>query len=290
MPGSRGAIHRAFVIVNGMVHMNKDLSRPLAYGRTAEIYAWQEGQVLKLFYDWFGLDNIEYEARIARTVHASGLPVPAVGEIICVNGRNGLVYQRVDGNSMWEMLSRKPWCGFRYARRMAELHAGMHARTIQADIPSQRQRLINKIHHMEAFPARLQSKLLAALETMPGGDRLCHGDFHPGNILMTAQGETIIDWIDASRGNPLADLARTTILALGAAETSQIQNKSRKAFLRIFHAAYIRHYFKLRPGGEGEYRHWLPIIAAARLSEGIPELEKWLIARAEYGTRSWPAA
>jgi len=82
--------------------MNKDLSRPLAYGRTAEIYAWQEGQVLKLFYDWFGLENIGYEARVARAVHASGLPVPAVGEIIGVNGRNGLVYQRVDGHSMWE--------------------------------------------------------------------------------------------------------------------------------------------------------------------------------------------
>ena len=36
----------------------------------------------KLFYDWFRLENIEYEMRIARTVHASGLPVPAVGEII----------------------------------------------------------------------------------------------------------------------------------------------------------------------------------------------------------------
>jgi hypothetical protein len=27
--------------------------RPIAAGRTAEIYAWDEGQVLKLYRDWF---------------------------------------------------------------------------------------------------------------------------------------------------------------------------------------------------------------------------------------------
>ena len=62
--------------------MNRDLGQPIGFGRTAEIYAWQEDQVLKLFYDWFGLENIEKEARITQAVHDSGLPVPAVGEIV----------------------------------------------------------------------------------------------------------------------------------------------------------------------------------------------------------------
>lgn len=263
--------------------MNEDLGRPIAYGRTAEIYAWPEGQVLKLFYDWFALESIEYEAQIAQAVHSSGLPVPAVGEIIRLNDRNGLIYQRVQGKAMGETLSRRPWRILRYARRMAELHVEMHASTLQVHIPAQRQKLIHKIRHAGPLPAHLQAKTMTALETMPDGDQVCHGDFHPGNILMTSQGEIIIDWIDASRGNPLADLARTTILILGAAETSQIQNPGQKAFTRLFHTAYIRHYFKLRPGGEGEYHRWLPIVAAARLSEQIPELEKWLIAQAEKG-------
>ena len=263
--------------------MTGGLSRPIAYGRTAEIYAWQVGQVLKLFYDWVELEDIEYEARIARTIQASGLPVPTVVDILRVNGRNGLVYQRVDGNTMWQELSRKPWRVLDYARRLAELHAQMHSRAIQADIPAQRQRLVSKIRKAAALPAQLRSKALVALEPMPDGNRLCHGDFHPGNILMTAQGAIVIDWIDASRGNPLADLARTTILALGAAETGQIQGSLLKALVRIFQAAYIRYYFKLSPGGEDEYHRWLPIVAAARVSEKIPEVEKWLIAKAEKG-------
>jgi uncharacterized protein (TIGR02172 family) len=263
--------------------MNGDIGPPIAHGRTAEIYDWRNGQILKLFHDWFELEDIEYEARIARAIHAGGLPVPAVGEVIRVNGRNGLVYQRLDGDTMLKEMTSKPWRVLGYARRMAELHFEMHTSAIQADIPSQRQKLGSKIRRAESLPAHLRAKILAALEVMPDHTRLCHGDFHPNNILMTAQGEMVIDWMDAALGNPLADVARTTIITLGAAETQQIQGLLPKALVRIFHAAYIRNYFKLGPGGETEYNRWLPIVAAARLSENIPELQQWLIARAEKG-------
>ena len=261
--------------------MNINLGKPIALGRTAEIYAWQGSQVLKLFFDWYGLENIKYEQRIAQAVQASGLPVPAVGDILSVNDRYGVVFQRANGSTMNDMLKSKPWRMHHYARQMAALHVKLHTSTIQADIPYQRQRLVDKIHDAAVLPGPLRSKALAALETMPDGDRLCHGDFHPGNILLTPQQEMIIDWTDATRGNPLSDLARTTILIRGAAETSQTGNLFEKAFVKGFFGEYIRHYFKLLPGGMQEYQRWLPIVSAARLSENIPELEKWLIAQAE---------
>ena len=93
----------------------------------------------------------------------------------------------------------------------------------------------------------------------------------------------IVDWIDASLGNPLADLARTTILFQGAVEARQIPSSWQRIMVRIIHALYIRHYFKLRPGGEREYAQWFSINAAARLSEGIPELETWLLELASKG-------
>lgn len=261
--------------------MIRDLGAPIAPGRTAEVYAWEGPWVLKLFHDWFSLEDIEYEARMARAVHASGLSVPAVGEIVQVNGRTGLLYQRVDGDSLWNELSRHPGQAPQVARRTAELHAELHAATIRPGIPSLRQKLVGKIHRAGALSTHLRSQALAALDAMPDGESLCHGDFHPGNILATGQGEIIIDWIDAAWGNPLADLARTTIIALGAVEC-QVQD-SQRVFVRDFHEAYLRHYFHLRPSNELEYQRWLPIIAAARLSENINELELWLIAQAEQG-------
>ncbi len=253
------------------------LPQPIAYGRTAEIYPWQEGKVLKLFNDWYPLESIHYERRISQAVHSSGVPVPSVGEIVQVNGLNGLIFQRLDGRTMLEVLTNKPWKTLRYARRMAELHAEMHSASIQVNLPNQQDRLIRKISFAKALPDVLRAKVLSDLDSMPGGSRLCHNDFHPDNIMITSQGEIIIDWGDASLGNPLADMARTSVIILGAIESEQVPNPVHKTIFRLFHRTYLNQYFAFLPGDKAEYLRWMPIVAAARLNEGIPEVENWLL-------------
>ena len=149
-----------------------NLGQPLAQGRTADIYAWEDGYVLKLFHNWFDLEGIKYEAQITRAIHTSGLPVPAAGDIIRVNERNGLIYERVDGHSMMEALKRKPWQIFYYARHLAALHAQMHTSVCEIALPSQRQRLEDKIRHADVLPAGTQAAVLSALNALPDGDRL----------------------------------------------------------------------------------------------------------------------
>jgi len=260
----------------------KDISldQPLARGRTADVHVWDEGYVLKLFHNGFELENIEYEQKIACAVHASGVKAPAVGELIQFQGRNGLIYERIAGESMLDMFQRKPWMVFAYSRILAQLHAQIHGNILEADVPQQRRKLQNKINAANVLPDSLKSSLLRALDGMPVGDRVCHGDFHPANILIYRKNATVIDWMDAARGNPLADVARTTIILLGAAESTQVPNRLQKIFVRVFHSAYLRHYFRLRPNRRAEYRCWLPIISGARLSENIPELERWLMSQA----------
>jgi uncharacterized protein (TIGR02172 family) len=265
------------------IFMDRELSQPIALGRTAEIYAWGNGQVLKLFFDWFELSDIEFEQRTNRAVNASGLPVPAPGEIVRVNGRNGLIYERVDGTNMWETLAKQPWGLLEFARQMADLHAEMHTNATRLDLPLQRRRLERKINAAKRLPATLKETALSALATLPDGGSICHGDFHPGNILLTPKRAVVIDWIDASLGNPLADVARTSVIVRGAANSSQVPNAAMRMGLRLFHSIYLQRYFQLRPGGEQEYRRWLPVVAAARLSENIPELETWLVEEARKG-------
>lgn len=260
---------------------NTPLGQPLARGRTADIYAWQDGNILKLFHDWFELDSIEFEAGIARVVQASGLPVPRVGDILRVNGHNALIYERIHGRSMLVALFNKPWMFINYARRQAALHAQMHTQTIDIRLPSQQKRLENKIRQAHALPVPLQTTLLSKLESLPQGDRLCHGDFHPGNILLNEGQAVVIDWIDSTLGNPLADVARSSIIALGAAATDQIPNPFMKTVIRLFNTIYLSSYFRLLPIGRQEFQYWLPVVAAARLSENMPELENWLITYAQ---------
>ncbi|NOH01079.1 MAG: phosphotransferase [Chloroflexi bacterium] len=254
--------------------------RPLARGRTADVFDWDEDHILKLFHNWFPLEDIQYELRIARAVHASGVKSPAVRELVQVDGRNGLIYERVRGDSMLTMFQRKPWMVFSHARMLARLHVQMHGCVFDVDVPDQRRKLDYKLRHADALPTPLKTALSNSLLSLPEGDRVCHGDFHPANVLVDGSNAAVIDWIDASRGNPLADVARTSIILLGAAASLQVPNPLLKVFVRTFHSAYLREYFRLEPGGYEEYRRWLPIVAGARLSENIPELEKWLVKQA----------
>ncbi len=106
----------------------------------------------------------------------------------------------------------------------------------------------------------------------------------------------IIDWNRACYGNPLADLARTTNAIVAFLKTNQVRRtflsygKSRfgqgknslfRIIVRITYPIYLSRYFQLRPGGEEEYQRWLPIIAAARLVDEIPELDAMLIEQVE---------
>lgn len=106
--------------------MNLTLSTPIAQGRAAEIYAWGESQVIKLYREWCPPSWVDHEARVARAVTQAHIPTPAAGEIVEIHGRRGLVYQRVVGISMLDDLNRRPWLLFKPGGALAELQAQIH--------------------------------------------------------------------------------------------------------------------------------------------------------------------
>lgn len=252
-------------------------SKLIARGRTAEVYAWEPGKVIKLFYPWVDRNAALYEQRLARTVLAAGIQTPAVGELIEHNGRVGLIYERVDSATLLEQLFRYPWRTAQYARQMAALHAALH--TCPApDLPPMHQRLGEKIYHASALPEALRRKALEALIKLPQGHVVCHGDFHPANILVTSRGLMVIDWIDATAGHPLGDVARSQLLILHSALPFPLFPRLMlEGLRRWFFRAYLRHYFSLAPGSVEQLRQWLPVVAAARLSEGIRQDEQRLL-------------
>jgi uncharacterized protein (TIGR02172 family) len=258
------------------------LGEPIAQGQTAEVYVWDDGRVLKLFRGGGPPEQIEYEARIARVVQSAGLPVPAVGDIVEVDGRRGLLYERIDGLSLMESMGQKLRTVSRSARLWAELHADMHARSAVSDLPSQRAELARRIEAAPMLSPDLKRATLRALDGMPDGDRLCHGDFWPGNILMSSRGPIIIDWICAARGNPLADVARSSVLVLGAL-ASTLAPRGQQATVRRLHTMYWKRYFQRRPEDQEQCRAWQPIVAAARLSENVPGVQAWLLATVAAG-------
>ncbi len=249
-------------------------------GRVAEVYAWGDSQALKLFYSNRSPAWAENEAHISRIAYAAGFNTPAVGTTIEVEGRQGILFERVDGIAMLTEMSSKPWTLFRNARILAEQHALMHEKVV-TDLPSQQQHLEQSILSATALSLEQKEVAINAVQQLPSGNRLCHGDFHPDNIILSADGPVTIDWTTASQGNPLADVARTSlILQLGDPPpgTSLLTRLLVTAGRGLFHKTYLKRYFELQPDYQDQLAAWQYPMMAARLGDGIVEEQAQLLA------------
>jgi aminoglycoside phosphotransferase (APT) family kinase protein len=217
---------------------------------------------------------VEYEARIARAVYEVGIPSPEAREIVEVEGRRGLIYERLEGVSMLQDMNARPWLLFKHARSLAELHVRIHGQST-TELPSYKDRLDYDIRHSAHLGEEFKSKALALLKVLPGSSNICHGDYHPGNVLVTERGPVVIDWMTASTGSPWTDVARTSLLlSIGAkAAGKQVRPIIRMA-IKLYHRTYLNRYRALKPDTENELDRWTPVTAAGRLNENIiPERE-----------------
>jgi uncharacterized protein (TIGR02172 family) len=252
------------------------LGYSIAKGNTAEIYKWRRGEVLKLFYKNRSEQEARYEATIAKAVQETGL-APRVSEVVQVGNRWGVIYEKIEGTSLAESLQNNPSEMLQFTKQFAELHARIHAVSNAAGLPLQLERLKKKIQSAPLLTATLRQKVLAHLETLLTAQALCHGDFHPDNVLIKDNRFFVIDWMDATLGHPLADVTRTLIILEG----TQMTEPSLFQAIQYFKTAYLENYFAVSSFSRDDLEPWRPVIAAARLTEG--QQEAWLLEQVKLG-------
>ena len=228
--------------------------RLLATGNVAEVLEWGD-RVLKLYKSPAAKPVAFREAAIHAAVEARGLPVPSVWGVEPVESRWGIVFDRVSAASFADRMRRAPDAVPAYLDRMARLHIAIHERAA-VSFGSLKLRLASRIEETRHLDKDHKQSLLAGLAGMPDGDRLCHGDFHPLNILGNIDNPTVIDWPDACRGDPAADLCRSyVLLALHAKELA---------------APYLDAYCRRGGVSREAALAWLPYVAGAKLAEEVP--------------------
>jgi Ser/Thr protein kinase RdoA (MazF antagonist) len=258
------------------------LGAPLAAGRTAEVYAWGDGRVLKLFRPEWGMENATRELAAARAIHAAGVPCPRADEAVEVAGRAGILYERIEGPSLLSLLLARPWRLGAGGRLLGEAHAAIHEVRVP-EMPQVGTILSRRISAAPDLPPgdrEAALRALAALDGSTGAPTLCHGDYHPGNILLDARGPVVIDWENAATGDHTGDVARTLLL-LRASEAS-IRSRggrlARRALVTLLVARYLRAYERKRALDRARLAAWELPVTAARLSEGIAEERAYLLA------------
>jgi len=259
------------------------LGRQIGKGRTAEVYRFGEGAVVKLFHPDIAPDLIAREATAGRHVFEQGLPAPEILDHVVIDDRSGIVYRYVAGDSMLNRLQRQPWRMLNYARQLAETHVRIH-QAVAPEIAVQTTLFAKNIAAAPKLNQSARQRLNQDLQDLDGNERrLCHGDFHPDNVLMTETGPVVIDWMAASAGDPAADVARTLLLLQVGTPIGNLSLRDRVIITtgrRLFAKLYLDRYCRSAGMAKSRVRRWGPIVAAARLNEEVGEEAEVLLRRA----------
>lgn len=253
------------------------LGSRLAAGGTAELFAWEGDRVIKLYWEGATRDAAEREAARTRAARAAGAPAPDVLDVVNVHGRPGVVFEKLEGPLLLDALSSEPQRLEEFAAQLAELQATLHQLRCEG-LPPQREHMMRRVH-LGPLPARVKPGVVDLLRTLPDQRMICHGDLHPGNVIITADGARLIDWFDATAGCPAADLARTCLLLRYARLTTGSQRAAFEPLRQQFVDVFLQCYRRILPEPAEVLSEWMPPVAAARIAEPISGQERTALLR-----------
>lgn len=261
----------------------------IAGGRSADVYALPGGHVLKLFRPREERGAAEREFDATRLAAAAGLGVAQPFAAVTAEGRIGLITALVPGETATAILRRAPLQILPLLRDLARYQARMHGvRVAEGELPDMHVATGARAGWAEAVPEAIAAAQ-AALAALPRGDRLCHGDLHPSNVIAAPQGLVAIDWSQATRGAPAGDVARTELLLRYASYGRSLRRfRVLRAYRHLLAAWYRRCYRRASGLPDGTIAAWRLPVAVAWLQPGsvayAPALNR-MIARAIRSSR-----
>jgi aminoglycoside phosphotransferase (APT) family kinase protein len=243
-------------------------------GRTAQVYLWDDHTVLKLARDARLAASFERESLALQAAGATPGLAPGFRGAVTIDGRPGLLMERLDGIDLLKELEKKPWRTWRVGRELAEVHARLHETPAAPGMDGAKDRIRHQLAS-ELVPDDIRPEALALLEQAPDGDRLCHVDFHPGNLMRLRDGSLrVVDFGPACSGDPVWDHAATVALLQIAAPPPGASAWMRglvRLLRGVLLRAYRRRYEQLRAVEKANLERWIRIYLAQRLADDIPE-------------------
>lgn len=252
----------------------------VAAGRTSDVYEFGSGAVVKVPRPSVPRHWAAKEARFTAAVRELGAPAPAVLDVVEIDGRDAIVFERVDGRSMWQLIVENPCDVDAWGRDLA----AVHRRILSAGLPGRMAGLVDRMRSKIEDAAQLaddeREDALRILGRLPRGAALLHGDLHPGNVLMKPAGPVVIDWFDASVGHPVADVVRSSVLIRplnGLAKKPHLPGAN-PSLLRALHDSYAAAMSDVLALPAEDLRQWEAVVAASRLAEDAEADESPLLA------------
>ena len=231
--------------------------------RTSKTVFRDGDKCIKLFDGDHSKAKILSEAATHAKVEESGLPVPKVLEVTKAEGKWAIVSEFIAGKTLDRLMDESPEKNGEYMERLVEAQLKTNA-TKARGLEKLKDRLAESLFAAELSSSTLY-ELHMRLESLPAGDKICHGDFAPSNLIVADDGKDyIVDWSHAAQGAPAADAARTYLLFWLAGEIDGADS-------------YLSLYCEKSGIAKTEIQKWIPLRAAERLARGKAEEREFLL-------------
>ncbi len=238
-----------------------NLTNLIASGETVDVY--QDGNTaIKVFKDSEAKIKALNEALTHSRVETTGLPMPVIHEVSVIDGNWAITMDHIEGKTLHQIMKEDPAHLSEYVEKMVDIQLEIHTKSMPL-LSKLKDQLAGQINSLTSIDDTKRYELLTRLESMPKHKKLCHGNFTPMNLIVSGDKITIVDWVAARQGNASADVARTYLmLCLDFPEAAEL---------------YLNNFCQKSGTAKKYVQEWLPIVAAAQLTNDKPEEKKLLL-------------
>ena len=219
---------------------------------------------VKVFNEDYSKADVLNEALNQARVEETGLRIPKLIEVTKVDGKWAIVTEFIPGKTLEALIKEHPEKLDEYLNLFVDLQLETHSK--RAPMLNKLKDKMNRKISQSSLDATTRYELHTRLEGMPKHVKVCHGDFNPSNIIISAEDGKpyILDWSHATQGNASADVARTYLLFCLAGKTDLADQ-------------YLSLFCKKSDTAKQYVQRWLPIVAASQSVKGTPEEREFLL-------------
>ena len=239
------------------------MKKYLAKSKLKSVYV-ENGKATKVFAKTYNKSDVLYEALNTSRVEDAGVNIPKLLEVAVTDGKWSITSEYVEGPTLTQLIEKYPDKADDYIKKMVEYQISFQKKSnpLLLVLKDKMNRQINSIEELDNS---VKYELLTRLNSMKNHTKLCHGDYCPDNIIVTADAKgnikeiTAVDWVHANT---------FLLLKLQFGDKSDIPEK------------YISAFCELTNTKRSYVNEWLPLVAAARLTKNKEEekelLEQWI--------------
>lgn len=226
----------------------------ILYLRSDKTVLRRDDKIVKIFSGSYSKADVLNEALNQARAEETNLNVPTVYEVTKADGKWAIVSQYIEGKTLRAMMEENPEKREEYLDYFIGLQMAIHAEKCPLLI-RMRDKLRRKIADAEDIEATTRYDLIDRLERMPTHYKVCHGDFNPSNVIITAEGKPyIVDWVYATQGCASADVAYSYLLFCQSDGDA-------------FAERYLDRYAEKSGTDKSYIKRWIPIVACANLTQ-----------------------